>query len=53
MQVGKLVTYGFVLAEATSDIGNTGEIDKPIGYGDFYFVEANMRKIVYEQNYIE
>lgn len=36
---------GFVLSEATGDMGNGGEIDTPIIYGDFYFVEANIRKI--------
>lgn len=42
--------YGFVLAEATGDMGNAGEIDTPIVYGDFYFVEANIRKIKYEKS---
>ncbi|GEA09862.1 hypothetical protein [Alteromonas sp. KUL49] len=37
--------YGFVLAEATGDMGNGGELDTPIIYGDFYFIEANMLKI--------
>ncbi|RDV27367.1 hypothetical protein DXV75_04855 [Alteromonas aestuariivivens] len=44
--------YGFVLAEATGDMGNAGEISTPIVYGDFYFVEANIRKIAYEQSII-
>lgn len=39
---------GFVLASATGDMGNGGEIDTPIIYGDFYFVEANIRKIELE-----
>lgn len=39
---------GFVLSEATGDFGNAGEIDVPIIYGDFYFIEANMRKIQLE-----
>ncbi|WAJ71958.1 glycoside hydrolase family 88 protein [Catenovulum adriaticum] len=39
---------GFVLASATGDMGNGGEIDTPIIYGDFYFVEANIRKIEFE-----
>jgi len=42
--------YGFVLAEATGDMGNAGEIDTPIVYGDFYFVEANIRKIAFERS---
>lgn len=42
--------FGFVLAEATGDMGNAGEIDTPIIYGDFYFIEANIRKIEYEQS---
>lgn len=44
------VDYGFVLAEATGDFGNGGEIDTPIIYGDFYFIEANIRKIELEQD---
>ncbi|AWB65389.1 hypothetical protein C2869_02560 [Saccharobesus litoralis] len=40
---------GFVLAEATGNMGSAGEIDTPIVYGDFYFIEANARKIAYEQ----
>ncbi|WP_016956462.1 hypothetical protein [Catenovulum agarivorans] len=40
--------FGFVLAEATGNMGSAGEIDTPIVYGDFYFVEANIRKIAYE-----
>lgn len=43
------VKYGFVLAEATGDMGNGGELDTPIIYGDFYFIEANVRKIEFEQ----
>lgn len=39
---------GFVLAHATGDMGNASEIDTPIIYGDFYFIEANIRKIEYE-----
>ncbi|EWH08857.1 thioredoxin domain-containing protein [Catenovulum agarivorans DS-2] len=39
---------GFVLSEATGDFGNGGEIDTPIIYGDFYFIEANMRKLELE-----
>jgi hypothetical protein len=41
---------GFVLSEATGDMGNGREIDTPIIYGDFYFVEANKRKIEFEQS---
>ncbi|WP_016956475.1 hypothetical protein [Catenovulum agarivorans] len=41
---------GFVLSEATGDFGNGGEIDTPIIYGDFYFIEANMRKLELEAN---
>lgn len=41
---------GFVLSEATGDMGNGGEIDTPIVYGDFYFIEANKRKIAFEQS---
>ncbi|TLU67392.1 hypothetical protein FE810_03700 [Thalassotalea litorea] len=44
------VDFGFVLAEATGDMGNGGEIDTPIVYGDFYFIEANIRKIEFEQS---
>jgi hypothetical protein len=40
--------FGFLLAEATGDMGNGGELDTPIIYGDFYFIEANVRKIEYE-----
>ena len=42
--------FGFILAEATGNMGSAGEIDTPIVYGDFYFVEANIRKIAYELN---
>lgn len=42
--------FGFVLAEATGNMGSAGEIDTPIVYGDFYFVEANIRKIAFEQS---
>lgn len=41
--------FGFVLAEATGDMGNGGELDTPIIYGDFYFIEANIRKLEFEQ----
>ena len=41
---------GFVLDEATGDMGNAGEIDTPIIYGDFYFVEANIRKVEFERS---
>ena len=41
---------GFVLDEATGDMGNAGEIDTPIIYGDFYFVEANIRKVDFERS---
>ncbi|KMT66812.1 hypothetical protein [Catenovulum maritimum] len=41
---------GFVLSEATGDMGNGGEIDTPIIYGDFYFIEANIRKIEFEKS---
>ncbi|AWB65539.1 hypothetical protein C2869_03410 [Saccharobesus litoralis] len=42
--------FGFVLAEATGDMGNGGEIDTPIIYGDFYFIEANVRKIEFQNS---
>ncbi len=41
---------GFVLAEATGDMGKGSELDTPIVYADFYFIEANIRKIEYEQS---
>lgn len=41
---------GFVIDEATGDMGNAGEIDTPIIYGDFYFVEANIRKFEFERS---
>lgn len=44
------IDLGFVLASATGDMGNGGEIDTPIIYGDFYFVEANIRKIEFENS---
>jgi len=44
----KSFELGFVLEEATGDMGNAGEIDTPIIYGDFYFVEANIRKLEFE-----
>lgn len=44
----KSESLGFVLAEATGDMGNGGELDTPIIYGDFYFVEANIRKVEFE-----
>ncbi|WP_233499793.1 hypothetical protein [Glaciecola sp. KUL10] len=40
--------YGFVLAEATGDMGKGSELDTPIIYGDFYFIEANILKIALE-----
>ncbi|MDG6100018.1 hypothetical protein EXU34_21390 [Alteromonas sp. ZYF713] len=40
---------GFLLDEATGDMGNAGEIDTSIIYGDFYFVEANIRKLEFER----
>lgn len=39
---------GFVLSQATGDMGRGSELDTPIIYGDFYFIEANIRKIEYE-----
>jgi hypothetical protein len=42
------LALGFVLAEATGNMGAAGEIDTPIVYSDFYFVEANIRKIAYD-----
>lgn len=50
-ETGRVSSYdlGFVLSEATGDMGNGGELDTPIIYGDFYFVEANTRKIELEQ----
>jgi unsaturated chondroitin disaccharide hydrolase len=46
----KSFELGFVLDEATGDMGNAGEIDTPIIYGDFYFVEANIRKLEFERS---
>ncbi|WP_032096164.1 MULTISPECIES: glycoside hydrolase family 88 protein [unclassified Alteromonas] len=46
----KSFELGFVLNEATGDMGNAGEIDTPIIYGDFYFVEANIRKLEFERS---
>ncbi|MGJ8693551.1 MAG: hypothetical protein ACSHW0_13865 [Thalassotalea sp.] len=42
--------FGFVLAEATGNLPAASEIDTPIVYGDFYFIEANERKIAYEMS---
>ena len=36
---------GFVLAEATGNLPNASEINTSIVYADFYFLEANMRKL--------
>ena len=42
--------FGFVLAEATGDMGKGSELDTSIVYADFYFIEANIRKIKLENN---
>ncbi|MDP5031528.1 glycoside hydrolase family 88 protein [Paraglaciecola sp.] len=39
---------GFVLEEATGNLPNKSEINTPIVYADFYFIEANIRKIELE-----
>ncbi|WP_111979170.1 glycoside hydrolase family 88 protein [Algibacillus agarilyticus] len=39
---------GFVMAQATGNFPNASEINTPIVYADFYFVEANVRKLEFE-----
>ncbi len=43
----KAIDYqlGFILAEATGNLPNASEINTSIVYADFYFLEANMRKL--------
>ena len=42
---GKDYQLGFVLTEATGNLPNASEINTSIVYADFYFLEANMRKL--------
>ncbi|WAJ72258.1 glycoside hydrolase family 88 protein [Catenovulum adriaticum] len=41
----KSYQQGFVLTHATGNLPNGSEIDTAIVYADFYFLEANMRKL--------
>ncbi|WP_440877077.1 hypothetical protein [Thalassotalea sp. PLHSN55] len=42
---GSSYELGFVLTQATGNLPNTSEINTAIMYADFYFVEANIRKM--------
>ncbi|MGJ8691363.1 MAG: hypothetical protein ACSHW0_02660 [Thalassotalea sp.] len=42
---GKSFDLGFVLTQATGNLPSGSEINTPIVYGDFYFVEANILKL--------
>lgn len=46
---GKDYQLGFVLAEATGNMPNASEINTSIVYADFYFLEANIRKLALTQ----
>lgn len=39
---------GFALTQATGNLPSASEIDTSIVYGDFYFIEANIRKLQLE-----
>ena len=45
--VKKEVSYdlGFVLNSATGHLPEGSEVDTPIVYGDYYFIEANLNKL--------
>lgn len=47
----KVYDLGFVLDEATGNLPSSSEINTSIVYADFYFVEANIRKIALEKKY--
>lgn len=47
----KAYDLGFALAEATGNVPSASEINTSIVYADFYFVEANIRKLDFEAKF--